>query len=144
MGRDALEKIKETVPEAWLTGFLQISGYKCTKPRDAVGLLFEKTHSKALTVQEIAQRTQLPRKTVYRTLEILEKKRLIHFSPSCHAYFQCQNPGKRKPDICHSFAICGKCHRVEEFVHAEHAHPRLKYIKNLRHDHEWVGRCGAC
>lgn len=147
MGYKDKDEILERTPKSNLTAFLQVSGWSCTNPRDAIGQIFESHRWKACTVQEIAREAKIPRRSIYDTLKILLKKRLVHFSPSLRAYFWCQKSSAKQahlPVNCHSFAICKKCKRVDEFIHGKHSHPNLKSIKDLSREHEWVGLCRTC
>lgn len=146
MGRDRLEKLREKAPESISTGFLQLDGYSCTKVREAMAALME-NNRRAYTIPDLIVETDLSRASLYRNLPILLKKRLVHFSPTLNAYFCCQKLFKSKGRLattCHSFAVCQTCKHVEEFIHTKHAHPKLRHIKNLKTDHEWLGLCSDC
>ena len=146
MGRDALDKIKEKIPESQLTGFLQVQGKSVTRTREKIAKILENGLC-AYSPSELMELTGLPRMSIYRNLKILQQKRLIHYAPSLDVYFCCQKLFKSKGRLastCHSFGICQTCKHVEEFIHTKHAHPRLRRIGNLKTDHEWLGLCSNC
>lgn len=146
MDESSKEKLKEKTPTSNLAASLQVGGFSVTTTREAIGEVIERKQ-RAFTAEEIANTAKISKKSVYNTLKILIKKRLTHLSPSLKAYFWCQKSGSgmaRKSTTCHSFAICPRCKRVEEFVHEKHQHPHLKAFQNLAWEHEWLGLCKTC
>lgn len=119
-------------------------GYKCTPERDTVATALDESR-KALTVLELKEETDLPRMTLHRILKTFQKEKLVHRSPTFNAYFACRRLMQaRRRTACHSFAVCEKCKKVQEFVHEKHAHPKFTNFRVQTNEHEWLGLCATC
>lgn len=70
MGRDALDRIKETAPLSHSTSVLQIHGHRLTNAREKVAAVLE-DESRAFTLAELSQKTGLSRVSVYRNTKLL-------------------------------------------------------------------------
>ena len=138
--------LQEHATESTITAVMQIRGYRCTKLREAIGKLFDEK-TKAITLQELTANTNTTSTSVHRVLKVLEKENLIHLISNLKAYIRCTKPIRVEvieKNRCHSFAVCEKCHRVREFIHKKHSHPKVQGFKRFHSKHEWSGLCFSC
>lgn len=137
------DPIGESIAQTHVCGMLQIRGHSVTRERERVAGLLEGSH-RVWRFKEIQKETRLPQKSLRRILELFTDEKLIHYSADNKAYFGCQNPYQSRKTSCHSFGICESCGRVQEFIHQDHVHPKLRGMKVLGHEHEWKAHCLTC
>lgn len=127
---------------------LKDSDYKLTGPRRAVlGVLA--TAEMPLSAYDIEERIpeNIPINvvTIYRVLEVFEKLGIVHKIHTKEGYVRCDF---EKQQGCHSFAVCEKCGRADEFLQLacdmEKSIPKELPYKSLKHLSEMAGTCNAC
>jgi len=140
------DPIYEPIPDTHTGALLQVSRRSVTKTREKVAAVMEIGYSgKSWTIQALQQETQLPQKSIRRVVDTFLEEGLAHYSATFKAYFLCKKPERlSRRKHCHSFGICENCGRVGEFVHAKHAHPRIRYMKVTGQEHEWLTLCLSC
>jgi Fe2+ or Zn2+ uptake regulation protein len=84
--------------------------------------------------------------TVYRVLEVLREKHLIHQHPCDGRYSLCSMPDASGH---HGFLHCSSCGKTEEFVNAalcrmEDAIARKAKFRPSEHVSELIGTCHSC
>lgn len=141
---ETADELMETVPESSLAGNMQVLRLRLTRARQEVGKILE-SQRHAQSVKEIAQALNLPRATVQRILKKAQSECLVHFSEYAKGYFRCRKPFRKNAEsACHSFGVCCKCHRVSEFVHPKHQHPKIRGMRPSGKVHEWPTICFNC
>jgi len=117
--------------------------FTLTKLRQDVISILEQ-HAKPLKAHEILEKLRQIRPnaqppTVYRVLEFLEKKHVIHQLSNKHSYVLCDSPDSAAE---HEVDILLTCKNCDNFIES-HKNALLEQIKTLTKHHKFKLACSA-
>lgn len=134
---------------------LKESNFRITKPRQLVIELLDKS-KEALSAYEIKNKlgNKVDTVSIYRIIECLEEKKLVHRVLSTNKIMKCQlkheeECNKHQEHHCHHLLICQKCNSIEE-VHCAGVTSIIKKLekdskfKIKNHNIEFYGTCNDC
>jgi len=131
-----------------VTGILQKSGYKITKPRIAVMEVLAKAETPLSPYdirKKLPQNLSINTVTIYRILDLFKNLGLVHRTHTKEGYVSCESQADKG---CHYLVVCKKCSRVDEFTVSNCAVkdniPKSLPFKNLEHLSEISGICDSC
>lgn len=138
-------------PMTFIEASIQIlreNKYKITGPRMAVLNVLEsaKVPLSAYDIEEhVPENIPINVVTIYRVLDVFETLNIIHKVHTKEGYVRCDFEQQKG---CHSFAICNKCGRADEFIQEKcdlkSTLPKKLAYKSLSHISELSGVCEQC